>query len=158
MPLPKISDTLAVHISRLGPMGLCPKAPGTAGSALAAVLAPLIFMPWPIWLRILLLVVIFCWGSLIISQAETSLGQHDPGEIVLDELVGQWVTFLPFASLSIVWLAVGFVLFRIFDIAKPYPVGASEKWLEGGWGVMIDDVFAGFYAMACLGILRLFFA
>lgn len=152
-----ISDTMAIHISRLGPAGLSPKAPGTVGSAVAALLAPLLFMPLPMWLRITFLVLIFCWGSMVITQAEKALGSHDPGEIVLDELVGQWITFLPFVTLSFWWMVVGFILFRCFDIWKPYPVKDSEKWLHGGWGVMIDDVFAGFYAMASLGILRMIF-
>ena len=152
------SDSFAIHASRLGPAGLSPKAPGTVGSAVAIILAPLIFMPLPIWLRLAVLVVVFFGGSILISRAETLLGLKDPGEIVLDELVGQWLTVLPFASLSFEWMALAFILFRVFDIAKPYPVKDSEKWLPGGWGVMVDDVMAGLYAMVSLGILHWIFA
>lgn len=152
------SDKIALHASRLGPFGLSPVAPGTAGSAAAVLLAPIFFMPLPMWLRIAAIAVIFCWGSIQITRAEEILESKDPGSIVLDELVGQWITFLPFAALSFWWMMIGFILFRIFDITKPYPVKDSEKWLEGGWGVMIDDVLAGLYAMVCLGVLRFFFA
>lgn len=152
------SDSFAIHASRLGPAGLSPKAPGTVGSAVAIILAPLVFMPLPIWLRLAVLAGIFFWGSLLISRAETLLGLKDPGEIVLDELVGQWLTVLPFASLSFEWMILAFVLFRVFDISKPYPVKDSEKWLPGGWGVMVDDVMAGLYALVCLGILQWIFA
>lgn len=151
------SDSFAIHASRLGPAGLSPKAPGTVGSAVAIILAPLVFMPLPIWLRLAVLAVIFFWGSILISRAEKLLGLKDPGEIVLDELVGQWLTVLPFATLSFEWMALAFVLFRVFDISKPYPVKDSEKWLPGGWGVMVDDVMAGLYAMVCLGILQWIF-
>lgn len=153
-----LQDKIAVHASRLGPSGLSPYAPGTVGSAVAIILAPVFFMPLPIWLRVLVIAALFCWGSIQISRAEKILGSKDPGEIVLDELVGQWITILPFASLSFWWMLLAFALFRLFDITKPYPVKDSEKWLTGGWGVMIDDVLAGIYAMGCLGALHTLFA
>ena len=150
-------DKFAIHASRLWLAGLAPKAPGTAGSAVAAILAPFILMPLPIWLRIVLVAAIFFVGSHLITRAEKALGSHDPGEIVLDELVGQWVTFIPFTMVSPWWIVVGFFVFRFFDITKPFPVRDSEKWFDGGWSVMIDDVIAGFYAMASLGVLMWFF-
>ncbi|MEZ0576193.1 phosphatidylglycerophosphatase A family protein [Halodesulfovibrio aestuarii] len=153
-----LRDKIAVHVSRLGPSGLSPCAPGTVGSAVAIALAPIFFMPLPMWIRIVVLAVLFCWGSIQITRAEQVLGSKDPGEIVLDELVGQWITILPFAALSFWWMVLAFCLFRFFDITKPFPVKDSEKWLENGWGVMIDDVLAGLYAMVCLGILRFLFA
>ncbi|MCT4534245.1 phosphatidylglycerophosphatase A [Halodesulfovibrio sp.] len=149
-----LRDKIAVHASRLGPSGLSPYAPGTIGSAVAIALAPIFFMPLPMWLRIVVLAAIFCWGSIQITRAEQILGSKDPGEIVIDELVGQWITILPFATLSLWWMLLAFLLFRLFDITKPYPVKDSESWLSGGWGVMIDDVIAGFYAMVCIGVLR----
>ncbi|SIO38908.1 phosphatidylglycerophosphatase A family protein [Halodesulfovibrio marinisediminis] len=153
-----LSDKIAVHASRLGPSGLSPFAPGTVGSAVAVLLAPIFFMPLPMWMRIAFIAVLFFWGSIQITRAEKILGSKDPGEIVLDELVGQWITILPFAALSFWWMVIAFFLFRVFDIAKPYPIRDSEKWLERGWGVMIDDVLAGLYAMVCLGVLRFLFA
>lgn len=153
-----LRDKIAVHASRLGPSGLSPFAPGTVGSAVAIALAPIFFMPLPMWMRIVVIAALFCWGSMQITRAEEILGSKDPGEIVLDELVGQWITILPFAALSFWWMVLAFCLFRIFDIAKPFPIKDSEKWLESGWGVMIDDVIAGLYAMVCLGILQFLFA
>jgi len=73
--------------------------------------------------------------------------------VVIDELVGQWLTFLPLAAPTTFELVAGFFLFRAFDILKPPPVRASENWLPGGFGVMIDDVLAGIYAGVCLLIL-----
>jgi len=151
-------DSLCIHVSRLGPFGCSPKAPGTAGSAAAMLAAPLLFMPLSPGWRVAVLLAVFLLGSLAVTRAESLLGKKDPGEIVLDELLGQWLTYLPFAALSWGWLLIGFVLFRVFDILKPYPVRNAEHWLPGGWGVMIDDVIAGLYAMLCLGLLRLVFA
>ncbi len=147
-------DELCVQISRLGPCGCSPHAPGTVGSAAALVLSPLFFLPLSLGWRLVLLGVLFVVGSLVASRAERVLGKKDPGEIVVDELLGQWLTLLPFAHLSFGWLLAGFALFRVFDILKPYPVRNAETWLPGGWGVMIDDAIAGGYAMLCLALLR----
>lgn len=147
-------DELCLQTSRLGPCGIAPKAPGTVGSAASVLIAPLFFMPLSLEWRATLLAVLFVLGSLAATRAEQILGKKDPGEIVVDELFGQWLTFLPFATLHIGWLVSGFVLFRIFDILKPYPVRNAEHWLPAGWGVMIDDGIAGAYAMLCLGLLR----
>jgi len=150
-------DAAALHFSRLGPAGLSPAAPGTCGSALAALLAVWLFLPLPLPYRIGLLCLLFFVAGPAATRAEMVLGQKDPGSVVSDELIGQWTTYLPFASLSVYGIAAGFVLFRIFDIAKPWPVRSSEKWLPAGFGVMIDDVIAGLYAMLCLYGLRLLF-
>lgn len=78
-------------------------------------------------------------------------GEHDPGPVVIDEVAGQWLTLLPMASM-LTWqgLVVGFVLFRVFDIWKPGPIRWADKNIQGGWGVMIDDVLAGCAGAACL--------
>jgi Phosphatidylglycerophosphatase A and related proteins len=65
-------------------------------------------------------------------------------------VLGQWITYAPFAVLSWRGLLAGFVLFRIFDMLKPWPVNASENWLPGGYGIMIDDAVAAVYAALCL--------
>jgi phosphatidylglycerophosphatase A len=116
----------------------------------AVLLAGPLFLHHPLWMKAIILALIFAVGGWCATQAERVLGSKDPGMIVIDELLGQWITFLPFAVLPIWQLGVGFVFFRLFDIAKPWPVRASEKWLPSGYGVMIDDVFAGVYAMLCL--------
>ena len=80
-------------------------------------------------------------------------GEHDPGPVVIDEVAGQWLTLLPAAVLgSVTWqvLIVGFVLFRAFDIWKPWPISWVDAHIEGGVGVMADDILAGLAAAACL--------
>ena len=121
--------------------GYTPIVPGTAGSLLAL----LIFFIFPLdsiyWLLISILFIgIGVWSS---SEIEKDKGE-DPGLVVIDEMVGQWlaVIFLPHSWIT---LLIGFILFRVFDIFKPYPINKSQK-LKAGWGIMIDDVLAGVYA------------
>lgn len=148
---------LILGFCRLWKAGLSPIMPGTCGTAVACLLAPWLFLPLSPWGRIALLVILFVLGGLAASRAEVLLGRTDPDEVVIDELVGVWLVLLPFAyeAKGFPWplLLVAFILFRIFDIAKPGPVRAAERWLPGGWGVMLDDVVAGFLAMLCLCVV-----
>ncbi len=138
--------------------GRMPFVSGTWGSLAAVLLAPWLFLPLGIWGRILALLVVFFIGGYAATIVERHLRRKDPGIVIIDEVVGQWLTFLPFVSLSVWELAVGFVLFRIFDILKPPPVRSSEHWLPEGYGIMIDDVLAGVYSLFLLWVLRLVFA
>lgn len=121
--------------------GYTPKAPGTA----ASLLALLIFFIFPLnsinWF--ILSILFFFVGVWSGSEIEKDKGE-DPGLVVIDEMVGQWlaVIFLPYSWIT---LLIGFILFRVFDIFKPYPINRSQK-LKAGWGIMIDDVLAGVYA------------
>ena len=146
-------DKLILSFCRLGVAGLDPKAPGTWGTAIACLLAPYVFLPLNFGLRIALLLVLFLLGAVAASRAEKLLERKDPGEVVIDELVGVWLVLLPFPNPSFFMVLAAFVLFRIFDIAKPWPVKASESWLPAGYGVMIDDVVAGLWALLCLSVL-----
>ena len=83
------------------------------------------------------------------------LERKDPGEVVIDELVGVWLVLLPFESPSFWLVLAAFAFFRFFDISKPWPVRASENWLPDGFGIMIDDVVAGVWALLCVALLRL---
>jgi len=147
------SDRLALLVSGLGPIGRMPGARGTWGSAAAVLIAPLCFLPLPFFARLAVLAIVFYVGAKAADRTEIILGVKDPGHVVIDELVGQWLTFLPLAAPTTFELVAGFFLFRAFDILKPPPVRASENWLPGGMGVMIDDVLAGIYAGACLLVL-----
>jgi phosphatidylglycerophosphatase A len=151
-----IPDRLALAFSRVEPFGLSPKAPGTCGSAIAIILAPFIFMPWSLTWRIIILLGLFTLGGLAASRAERILGEKDPGCVVIDEVLGQWLACLPFAALSWWEYILAFALFRVFDICKPWPIRASENWLPDGFGVMLDDVLAGLYALGLLLILKYF--
>lgn len=148
-----VMDRLILAFCHLGVAGRSPIMPGTCGSALAAVLAPFLFLPLPFFGRVLVLVAVFWLGGMAATYAERLLGRKDPGEIVIDELLGLWLVLLPFPNPDWTRILVAFVLFRIFDMSKPWPVRASEDWLPAGYGVMIDDVVAGVQALLVLGML-----
>ena len=147
------SDKILLAYARVGIAGKSPKAPGTCGSFVAIALAPFIFMPLPFWGRAILLLFVLVTGTIASARAEILLNKKDPSEVVIDEVLGQWITCLPFAALSLWEYVAAFALFRLFDIAKPWPVRKLEE-VGGGLGVMIDDAAAGLYAMICLGLLR----
>ncbi len=149
----KKSDLAILAFCRLGIAGLAPKAPGTWGTALACVLAPFVFMPLAYWLRAVMLAAIFVLGGLAATRAEKLLGKKDPGQVVIDELAGVWLVLLPFPQPTFWLLLSAFVMFRIFDIAKPWPIKASENWLPDGFGIMIDDIIAGVYALVCVAAM-----
>lgn len=142
-----LRDELVLAFCRLGVAGLAPRAPGTWGTLVGCLLAPFLFFPLPFTWRVIVLVAVFVIGSLAATRAEEILGEKDPGQVVIDELAGVWLVFLPYARPSLWLMLTAFIFFRIFDIFKPWPVRASENWLPGGWGVMIDDIVAGAWAL-----------
>ena len=151
----RVLDSVALAFASLWPLGRVPLAPGTLGSALAAVLAPFLLLPLSYGARALVLAGLCILGVLAAGRAEKLMGRSDPGQVVVDELAGQWLTYFPFAVLRPLELLAGFMLFRIFDILKPWPVRASERWFQGGLGIMADDLLAAVYAACCLWGLRL---
>ncbi len=149
----KVTDRLALAYSRVEPAGLSPAAPGTCGSAVAVLLAPFLFMPLPLFGRVAVLLGVFLSGAWAAGRAEVILGDKDPGCVVIDEVLGQWLACLPFSVLSWHWLLAAFALFRFFDILKPWPIKKVEKIFPAGFGVMLDDALAGIYAAGSLWIL-----
>lgn len=148
------TDICLMQLATLGPLGRIPFAPGTWGSLAAVILAPWLIQPLPWAYKILLLLILFLLGSWSSSAAERILGQKDPGCVVIDEFLGQMLVFA-ICSRATPWqLAAGFVLFRLYDIVKPWPVRASENWLSSGWGIMLDDILAGAYAGLSLLLLQ----
>jgi phosphatidylglycerophosphatase A len=138
-------------------VGYFPLAPGTAGSAvgvgLVAALGALA-LPRP-WFRVLLIFVvlgIFLLGAWAATAAEKFFGKTDPGQVVVDEVAGQVLTLIAQPDVSWKWLLIGFVMFRAFDVIKPFPARQAER-LPGGWGIMMDDVFAGVYGAVALAVL-----
>ncbi len=137
-------------------VGKIPKAPGTWGSLVA-------FLPWlvvkdvslPTYL--LILVALFVVGFFTSGSAEKILNSPDSGSIVIDEILGMFITLTLAPAHPIAWI-LGFVLFRIFDIAKPFPVSWFDKNIHGGIGIMMDDVIAGLYALICLQVVWYFLA
>ncbi|MEX2367357.1 MAG: phosphatidylglycerophosphatase A [Pseudohongiellaceae bacterium] len=133
--------------------GAAPWAPGTFGTLAAVVLyLPLSRLSLEIYL--LMLVLTFGIGIYLCEQTSRDLGEHDHGGIVWDEFVGFWITMLA-APPGWLWILLGFVLFRFFDIVKPFPIGIIDRRLGGGLGIMLDDALAGAYAWLCLQIIAL---
>jgi phosphatidylglycerophosphatase A len=128
--------------------GLAPKAPGTFGT-LAAVPLYLLIVALPLWQYSAVLVITALLGVWICDRASAQLKVHDHPGIVWDEFVGFWLTMWA-VPLSWQWLLLGFGLFRLFDILKPWPIGWLDAKVEGGLGIMIDDIVAGVMACACL--------
>lgn len=150
-----IGDRIAIALATAGGAGFVPKAPGTAGS-LVGVLFYLIIEALhagPYYLHaIIFFFIVGTWAS---SRVERLYG-HDSQRIVIDEVVGQMITFGLFAGryqLSAIYIAIGFGLFRLFDIVKPFPVRRLER-VPGGFGVVADDVGAGLYALAVLTLIH----
>ena len=129
--------------------GLSPWAPGTCGTvvAMGLYLAALQFLP--LWAYAVFLVAAFGLGVWACDRAERLTALHDPGMLVVDEWVGYWLALLPaMAQGHTGWrpALAGFVLFRLFDILKPWPASVADRRLPGGFGTMADDVLAGAYA------------
>lgn len=151
------TDVLAIFIATGGGAGFLPKAPGTAGAAVGVLVylgmhaaGAGAYFPHAI------LLILFA-GTLAAHRVENFWG-HDSQRIVVDEVVGQMIAFslAGKAQLSGVSIFAGFVLFRVFDITKPFPIRRFEK-LPGGVGVMADDVGAGIYALALLTLAQYVF-
>lgn len=149
----------AVWIATSLGIGFLPIAPGTLGSALGLALVAVLgrlpisrlSMTASLAVASALLFFLGAWAS---GEAEKFLGRHDPGPVVIDEVMGQMIAFLAKPDSSWKLLLAGFVLFRILDVVKPFPAGRAEK-APGGWGIMLDDVVAGAYSMAVLWPLGL---
>ncbi|RFF26425.1 MULTISPECIES: phosphatidylglycerophosphatase A [unclassified Wenzhouxiangella] len=130
--------------------GLAPFAPGTAGSLVAVPLAlPLVFLPVPAALG--LVFAAFAFGIWLCGRVGRRLGVHDHSGIVFDEFVGLWLVLI-FVPLHWAWWLAAFVLFRIFDAAKPWPIGWFDRRIHGGLGVMLDDLLAAGFALAGLAL------
>ncbi|MDR1947181.1 MAG: phosphatidylglycerophosphatase A [Desulfovibrio sp.] len=151
-----MSDQLILFYARVAVAGKSPVMPGTCGSLVALIAAPYLFIPLPAAGRILLLALLLASGIPASGRAEKLLSRTDPPEVVIDEFFGQWLTLLPFAAPDIADYAAAFILFRFFDIVKPWPVKKAEA-LGGGPGIMLDDAAAGIYAILCFALLNLLF-
>jgi phosphatidylglycerophosphatase A len=139
--------------------GLLPIAPGTWGSLAAFPFAYIISVNSGPYVLIIGTVALFFIGVSASNNVEKSTRKKDPGFIVVDEVVGQWIALLPLAFLNhyfgpdlSYWflapmVAVAFLAFRIFDIWKPWPINYVDKNVPGGLGIMLDDVIAGIYAL-----------
>jgi len=141
-------------------VGLLPKAPGTWGTAAALPFAVLLHAMggFPALLAGAIIAFFVGWWATAVETRGKE--EHDPGEIVIDEVAGMWITLMPFSF--VLWrhgydlpilpwpgLVAGFILFRLFDIFKPWPVSWADR-KPNAFGVMFDDVLAGIYAGICM--------
>jgi phosphatidylglycerophosphatase A len=136
-----------------GGLGLTPKAPGTFGTLLGI---PLLFlMPTNLVAYLVVLVVLFALGVWCCDACAKNLGVHDHPGIVWDEVVGYLITMIAVPK-TLLWVVVGFILFRFFDILKPWPISWIDKHVEGGMGIMLDDVLAAVFALIVIQIALYF--
>jgi phosphatidylglycerophosphatase A len=130
--------------------GLVPKAPGTFGT-IAAIPIYLLMQNLSLMTYLVLTIIAFIVGIWICQQSADWLGKEDPSAVVWDEIVGYLVTMIA-APQGWQWIVLGFVLFRFFDILKPWPISLADKELHGGLGIMLDDVIAGIFAAIILQV------
>jgi phosphatidylglycerophosphatase A len=145
-------DYTALAISTWG-VGYLPLMPGTFGSAVGV--GVFLLLQW--WPAQLVAIVLITWtGIWAASRSEQLLARKDPGIVVVDEVAGQMIALLPVSifGLGRMWIIVSFILFRAFDIFKPYPARRFEA-LPGGLGIMADDLVAGFYAAVVVVVLMM---
>lgn len=137
-------------------VGYLPIAPGTWGSALAI---PIHFLLIRLSAQYYFaaLVIIFVISVVTAGSAEKIIDRKDPGVIVIDEIIGMLITLINAPNNILVWI-LGFFIFRFFDILKPFPIGVIDRRINGGIGIVMDDVLAGVYSLIVLQIIcRIFF-
>ena len=143
-----------VHFLAIGlGSGAAPKAPGTFGT-LAAVLLYWPMSALPLGYYCALVVVAGIVGIYLCGKTADDWKVHDHGGIVWDEFVGYWITMIAVPN-TWYWALAGFVLFRLFDIWKPWPIRYCDRHIDGGVGIMLDDIIAGIFAWASLWLLIL---
>jgi phosphatidylglycerophosphatase A len=134
--------------------GLVPVAPGTAGT-LAAIPVYLLLQDLALAAYVAVVGVAFIAGIPLCAWTARRLGVHDHPAIVWDEIVGYLVTMVA-APAGWQWVVAGFVLFRLFDIAKPWPISWLDRRVSGGLGIMLDDLLAGVFAAVILQLLHFY--
>lgn len=148
----KLNPRNPIHLLAFGlGSGFAPKAPGTFGTLAALPVWWLFLKDLPLIPYLAVLIIGFGIGVYLCQKTSDDLGVHDHGGIVWDEWIGLWITMLLLPE-GIIWILAAFALFRFFDIVKPWPIKWLDQRVHGGFGIMIDDVIAGLFA---LGILQL---
>jgi phosphatidylglycerophosphatase A len=138
----------------VGYSGLSPKAPGTVGSFVSLILALVLLQFLHISTLFLLALLISVIAVKQIDIYEKEVGEHDSKEIVIDELAGMWITLgiANATSDNYILAIIAFLYFRLFDIWKPSVIGKIDQKVQGGWGVMGDDMLAGLFAGLCTSL------
>lgn len=156
-PLSRLSLTNPVHFLALGfGAGLCAKAPGTWGSLVGVLLGWALLAWLGSGIFALLIIAGFGLGCYLCQKTADDMGVHDHGAIVWDEIIGIFIVLLALPALTWAWCLTAFILFRFFDILKPYPIRYFDQKLTTGFGIMLDDVLAAVYAVLCVVLLNCF--
>jgi phosphatidylglycerophosphatase A len=149
LPKPDLGNPVHLLAFGLG-SGCVPIAPGTFGTLMAVGLyLPLARLELPWYLAVLALASLA--GIWICGRTSKDLGVHDHGGIVWDEFAGFWLTMVA-APPGWAWIVIGFLLFRFFDIVKPWPIRWLDRQVGGGLGIMVDDLLAGLFGLAVMQI------
>jgi len=146
----KLTDPIQLLALGFG-SGLAPKAPGTFGT-LVAIPIFLLMALLSVKYYLLILILMMVSGIYICGKAAKEAGVHDHPAIVWDEIIGYLITMF---MVNVSWqsILVGFVLFRVFDIFKPWPISWLDKHCHGGFGIMIDDVLAGLFSLVIMHLI-----
>jgi len=131
--------------------GLVPVAPGTAGT-LAAIPLYLLLSLFEQWVYLAVTAIVTIAGIWVCAYTAKKLDVHDHPSIVIDEIAGFFIT-MAIVPNEWLWIVIGFVLFRFFDAVKPWPISWIDKNVKGGFGIMVDDVVAGFASMLCMVLI-----
>ena len=153
MRAPKVWSNLWHFLAFGFGAGLAKKAPGTWGTFAGLAVMPLLYMLPLIW-ALVFIVLASVFGVWLCGRVAADLGVHDHGGIVWDEMVGIWMTLILLPN-TWQWWVLGFVLFRVLDILKPWPISVLDRQVAGGLGIMVDDMLAGVIAAALLYALWL---
>jgi phosphatidylglycerophosphatase A len=147
---PPLSDFRILLATWFG-AGYAPVAPGTFGSLFALPVGWALANEGGVMALAIATVFVSVIGIWVANVYMAQAGEHDPGPVVIDEVAGQWLTLLPMAA-ALTWQGVfiAFVLFRLFDIWKPWPISWADRSIDGGVGVMVDDILAGIAGAVCL--------
>jgi len=151
LPKPNFKDPVHWLAFGLG-SGLSPKAPGTVGTIAALPIYWFFLQDLSLPMYLAVLVFTSLIGVYLCDKTAKDLKVHDHGGIVFDEWVGMWITLL-LVPQGWQWLLLGFVLFRFFDIVKPWPIKYFDEKVAGGLGIMLDDIVAGLIALGCLQLV-----
>ncbi|OOF37500.1 phosphatidylglycerophosphatase A family protein [Rodentibacter heidelbergensis] len=155
-PLKRISLKNPIHLLAVGfGSGLLHPAPGTWGSALGTLLGVILLALLGTKTFLILTVLCFVFGCYLCQKTAEDMGVHDHGAIVWDEFVGVFIVLAAIPSLSLLWILTAFILFRFFDILKPFPIRFFDKKLESGFGIMVDDVLAAIYGVAVIFLIQM---
>ncbi|GAA5115040.1 phosphatidylglycerophosphatase A [Orbus sasakiae] len=147
--------TNPIHFLSVGlGSGMSPIMPGTMGSLMAIPLWLLFNGLTPV-LYWIFIVVAFIFGCFICQKTSDDTNTHDSGHIVWDEFIGMWITLFFIPHVTILWIVIAFVAFRLFDMVKPWPIRWFDQKVSGGFGIMIDDVIAAIFSSLVVYLLSL---